>query len=142
MEREYAEKTLRKWEIWEFDTLKQVKQVLKLSASNPKGRVIWQAIQAEDDCFGRDYDAESEECRRCTVQVSVGGLIDELRLVCAAVVWLLRLKKGDAAQPNKCSCGCGKPVKPGQRYIKGHFWRNRHFTQEHKDKLRLSLTRN
>ena len=121
--------------LWDFDTLQQVKEAVKFSSSNPKGKLMWEAIQSPDDCFGQGYDAKSEECRNCTAQVSAGGFVDEFRLICVAVIWLFRLKRGDIIQPNKCCCGCGKLVKPGQRFIKGHFWRGKHFSENHKQKL-------
>ena len=135
MDRAYAEKTLKEWGLWHFRTLQEVKESLKFSSSNSKGKLMWDAIQLPEDCFGRDYDANSEECKSCTAHASLGGLIDELRLVCVAVVWLLRLKNQDVIQPDQCFCGCGKPLRSKQRYIKDHFWQGKHFSDTHKQRL-------
>jgi hypothetical protein len=78
VEKEFAEEILKRWGLWRFDTLQQVKEALKFSVSNPQSKLVRETIQSPDDCFGRDYGAEAEECRNCTAQVSVGGLVDEL----------------------------------------------------------------
>jgi hypothetical protein len=49
----------------------------------------------------------------------------------------LGLSSGDSIDvefiPGKtCECGCGKPVKPGNRYIRGHSNKNRSVTKSRK----------
>jgi len=81
MDRVLAEKTLKEWGLWHFRTLQEVKESLRFSSSNCKGKLMWEAIQSPENCFGRNYDANSEKCQKCTAHVSAGSLIDELRLV-------------------------------------------------------------
>lgn len=38
-----------------------------------------------------------------------------------------------------CKCGCGKPVKTGSRYIRGHSSRGRKLTTKHKQNISKSL---
>ncbi len=138
MDRPFFESKLKKWGLWGFDTLEQVKQALKFNTSNPKGEVIWEKIQSPEDCFGRYYSGEAEECNGCTVQVSIDCLICQLRLACAATMCLIRLKSEDMIQPVMCACGCGKPVRRGRKFLRGHFWKGKHFADIHKQRLSLA----
>ena len=38
-------------------------------------------------------------------------------------------------EPNFCECGCGEEVNLGNRFIRGHVWKNRAITDEVKKKM-------
>lgn len=64
-------------------TLNEVKRVIRVVSSNEKlNAKVMRDLQKEDDCFGREFLDDSEECKICQVLTEVGDRRAALSIFC------------------------------------------------------------
>lgn len=66
-----------------FETLEEFKKAIEFQTADPKANEkLKKMLMKEDDCFGKDYNEYSLECRECLALVKVQNIISTLNSFC------------------------------------------------------------